>query len=484
MTTVTRSPAARPGTTAAARWLPLAVLMAGTFMFVLDFFVVNVALPAIQRGLGAGAGALEWVVAGYGLTTAVFLVTGGRLGDQYGRRRMFAAGLALFVLTSAACGLAPTAGALVAARLAQGLGAAFMSPNVLSIIGVLYTGAHRIRAISVYGMVMGLAAVGGQLIGGLLIGADLAGWGWRAVFWVNVPIGAAALAAVRLIPESRAGRGNRLDLGGVALITVALLAVLLPLIQGRQLGWPAWSWGCLAAGPVLLAGFGWYERALARRGGTPLLDLGVFASRSLRAGLGTQLAFWCQQAACYLFLALYLQQGRGEGPVESGAIFTVLAAGYLATSLRAPALTMRFGRRVVLTGAATAAAGNLLLLAAVGGIGTAGAVAWLFPGLFLVGAGQGLCITPLTTTVLSHASPQAAGSVAGALSTAQQAGNALGVALIGVVFFGALGQGYPRAFGISLGVMAGLLLGVAALSRLLPGRTAAAETRTGSGGPG
>jgi MFS family permease len=470
MTTVTQSPAVQPAARTAARWLPLAVLMAGTFMSVLDFFVVNVALPAIQRGLGAGTGALEWVVAGYGLTMAVFMVTGGRLGDQFGRRRMFAAGLALFVLTSAACALAPAPGVLVAARLAQGLGAALMSPNVLSIIGVLYTGAHRIRAISVYGMVMGLAAVGGQLLGGLLIDASPGGWGWRAVFWVNVPIGAAALAAVRLIPETRAGRGNRLDLGGVALSTVALLAVLLPLIQGRQLGWPAWSWGCLAAGPVLLAVFGWYERALASRGGTPLLDPAVFASRSLRTGLGTQLAFWCQQAACYLFLALYLQQGRGEGPLASGGVFTVLAAGYLVTSLRAPALTVRFGRRVVLAGALTAAAGDVLLLACAIATGSTGPVPWLFPGLFLVGAGQGLCITPLTTTVLSHASPQAAGAVSGALSTMQQVGNALGVALIGVVFFGTLSQGYPRAFAISLGVMAALLLGVATLSRLLPGR--------------
>jgi MFS family permease len=479
MTTVIQSPQAQRAARA-AHWLPLTVLMAGTFMIVLDFFVVNVALPAIQRGLGAGTGALEWVVAGYGLTMAVFLVTAGRLGDQYGRRRMFTAGLALFVLTSAACGLAPTPGALVAARLAQGGGAALMSPNVLSIIGILYTGAHRIRAISVYGMVMGLAAVGGQLIGGLLIGADLAGWGWRTVFWINVPIGAAALAAVRLIPESRAARGNRLDTGGVALITAALLAVLLPLIQGRQLGWPAWSWGCLAAGPVLLACFGWYERALARRGGTPLLSPGVFASRSLRAGLGTQLTFWCQQAACYLFLALYLQQGRGERPLESGAVFTLLAAGYLVTSLRAPALTVRFGRRVVLAGALTAAAGDVLLLVAAGQAGTGGPVAWLFPGLFLVGAGQGLCITPLTTTVLSHASPQVAGSVSGALSTVQQVGNALGVAVIGVVFFGTLSQGYPRAFGISLGVMGALLLCVAALSRLMPGRTAPAQTGPGS----
>jgi MFS family permease len=407
-------------------------------------------------------------VAGYGLTTAVFLVTGGRVGDHFGRRRVFAAGLALFVVTSAACGLAPGPGILVAARLAQGLSAALMSPNILSILGVVYTGAARVRAISVYGMVMGLAAVSGQLLGGLLLSADPAGLGWRVVFWINLPVGLAALAAVRLVPESRADRSTRVDLAGVVLVTLALLAVLLPLVQGRQLGWPPWSWGCLGASPVLLWAFARYERRLAGRGGAPLLDPGVFASASLRAGLGTQLVFWCQQAACYLFLALYLQQGRGEGALESGAVFTVLAAGYLVTSLRAPSLTIRFGRRVILIGSLVAAAGDFLLLGAVGQAGTGGPVALLFPGLFLVGAGQGLCITPLTTTVLSHVGPQTAGSVSGTLSTMQQAGNALGVAVVGVVFFGAAGHGYASSFGRSVLAMGLLLLAVAALTRLLP----------------
>ena len=255
------------------RWSALAVLMAGTFMFVLDFFIVNVALPSIQHGLGAGESAIEWVVAGYAIATAVLLVTGGRLGDQFGRRRVFALGMALFVLTSAACALAPDPGVLVAARVAQGIGAALMAPNILSILGVVYAGPDRVRAISVYGMVMGLAATSGQLIGGVLIRADLAGLGWRTIFWINVPIGLAALLACpRLVPESRADRGSRLDLAGVVLITACLVAVVLPLVDGRQAGWPAWSWAALAASVPLAAAFATHQRRKADRGGVPLLS--------------------------------------------------------------------------------------------------------------------------------------------------------------------------------------------------------------------
>ena len=455
-------------------WAPLAVLMTGTFMFVLDFFILNVALPSIQQGLRAGEGATEWIVAGYAISTAVLLVTGGRLGDRFGRRRMFTLGMAIFVVSSVACALAPDPGALVAARIIQGTGAALMSPNILSILGVIYTGPARVRAISVLGMVMGLAATSGQLLGGILIRADVAGLGWRAIFWINVPLGLAAMAAARrLVPESRDGQGARLDLAGVALITACLIAVVLPLVEGRQAGWPAWSWAALGAAVPLAVAFGVQQRRKAGRGGAPLLNPRIFAAWPLRAGLLTQTVFWCQQAAGYLVLGLYLQQGRGLSPLSAGAVFTVLAAGYLATSFRAPALTMRFGRAVIAAGALVAAAGDGALWLATAHTGTGGSVAWLFPGLLLLGAGQGLCITPLTTTVLSHADPVTAGSVAGALSTAQQVGNSVGVAVTGVLFFGALGHGYGVAFQRSVLQMGALLVVVAALTRLM-GRQRAA----------
>ena len=469
----------------AATWAPLAVILCGTFVYILDFFIVNVALPSIQRDLAASAAAIEWIVAGYGLTSAAFLVTGGRLGDHYGRRKLFCVGIATFTVTSALCAAAPDAGFLVAARLAQGVGAAIMAPNVLSILAATYTGPARVKAISIYGMVMGIAAVGGQLLGGLLIAANLAGLGWRVIFWVNVPVGIAALVlARRLVPESRAtvsgtGRG-RLDLLGAALFTTALVAIVLPLLDGREQGWPAWSWACLAAGPVLLAVFAAHLRAMSRRGGQPLLDPAIFAVRAFRAGLTCQVLFWCQQAASYLLLALYLQEGRGLSPIKAGGVFAVLAAGYLATSFRAPALTMRFGRRVVAAGALVAALGDLaLVLAVLPGGGEP--VAALFPGLLLLGAGQGLCITPLTTTVLSHADASSAGSVTGALSTAQQVGNAIGVAVSGIIFYGLLGDGhgYGAAYRWSTAEMAVLLAGVAALTFIIPPAARPADAGTG-----
>jgi EmrB/QacA subfamily drug resistance transporter len=470
MTVMTRkAQASRGAAPRVTKWAPLAVILCGTFAYVLDFFVVNVALPGIGRSLAAGPAAIEWIVAGYGLTSAAFLVCGGRLGDHYGRRLMFCVGIALFTITSALCAAAPDAGFLIAARLAQGFGAAIMAPNVLSILGTTYTGPDRVRAISVYGMVMGVAAVGGQLIGGALIDANVAGLGWRAIFWVNVPVGAAALLAARkAVPASRVERAGRLDLTGAALLTAALVAVVLPLLDGRQQGWPAWSWACLAAAPVLLAAFAAHLTRTRARGGQPLLDPGIFAVRAFRSGLACQVLFWCQQAASYLLLALYLQLGRGESPIASGGVFAVLAAGYLITSLRAPVLTVRFGRRVIALGAVTAAVGDALLLAAVLHWGAGGPVAALFPGLLLLGAGQGLCITPLTTTVLAHADAARAGSVSGALSTAQQVGNAIGVAVTGVIFYGLLSDGYAVAYRWSVAEMAVLLLGVAALTLVIP----------------
>jgi len=464
-----RTPARGRPASPLSTWGPLAVVLCGTFVWVLDFFVVNVALPDIQRSLGAGPAGIEWVVAGYGLTSASFLVCGGRLGDHYGRRRWFSIGLATFVATSALCALAPDPAFLVGARLAQGLGAAIMAPNVLSIIRVTYAGHKQVWAISVYGMVMGLAAVGGQLLGGVLIDANLAGLGWRTIFWVNVPIGIAALIVTpRLLPESRATHAGRIDVRGVLLLGIALTAIILPLLDGRQQGWPAWSLACLAASPVLLAAFGRHLIAARRRGGTPLIDPAIFAVTAFRSGLTVQVLFWCQQAAGYLVLALFLQQGRGLSPLASGGVFAILAAGYLLTSFPAPGLVARFGRRVIIAGALAGAAGDVLAGLAVWHWGAGGPLAAIFPGLILVGAGQGLCITPLTVTVLSHADSRTAGAVSGAQSTAQQVGNSIGVAVTGVVFYDLVARGYATAFGWSLAEMAVLLLGVAALTLTIP----------------
>jgi EmrB/QacA subfamily drug resistance transporter len=454
-----------------SRWLPLPVVLAGTFMVVLDFFIVNVALPSMQSELGASNTAIEWVVAGYALTSAIFVITAGRLGDRFGRRRMFSLGLAVFTVASAACGAAGTPLELVLARLLQGVGAALLTPNVLSLIGVLYAGPDRLRALSVYGTVMGLAAVGGQLIGGALIAADPAGLGWRSCFLINLPIGIAALVlAPRVIEESRQPDAPGLDRVGTVLATATLTAVVLPLLEGRQHGWPAWTWVSLAAAPVLLGSFVAHQRRLARRGGSPLIDMTLFRHRSFSAGLLTQLCFWAGQASFFVVLALYLQNGRGLHPLPAGLVFTILAAAYVAASMRAPALSARYGRGVIGFGALVLACGHALLLAAVADIGVSGSLLVLVPGLVLVGAGMGLVLAPLASTILTSLEPERAGAASGMLTTMQNVGNAIGVAVTGVIFFGALHSGYGRAFELAAGELALLLVGVAVLTRLLPRR--------------
>ena len=471
MSTHTVQPRVRRASLPAGRWAPLPVVLAGTFMVVLDFFVVNVALPSMQSDLHASDGAIEWVVAGYALTSAVLLITAGRLGDQFGRRRVFSVGLALFTVASLECGVATSAEMLVAARLVQGAAAAILMPNGLSIIGVAYSGSDRARALTAYGLVMGLAAAGGQLIGGLLVQADIAGLGWRSCFLINVPIGLAALAlAPRVVPESRNEHAGGLDVTGTLLVTAGLTAVVLPLVEGRQHGWPAWTWVSLAAAPAILAAFVAHQRRLTGRGGTPMLDTTLFAQRSFSAGLLTQFTFWGGQASFFLVLALYLQAGRGLSAMTAGLVFTILAASYLAASMVSEALLARFGPRVLAAGALTLACGHALLLAAVAEVGVGGSIAPLVPGLLVIGAGMGMVIAPLTTTILSGVDPQRAGAASGMLATTQNVGNALGVAVTGVIFFGAVRGGYDHALQLSLAQLTVLLLAAAALARLLPKR--------------
>ncbi|MGZ4244037.1 MAG: MFS transporter [Solirubrobacteraceae bacterium] len=461
-------PAPAAFTPSRSRWLPLPVLLAGTFMVVLDFFIVNVALPSMQANLHASSGAIEWVVAGYGLTNAVFLITGARLGDRWGRVRVFTIGLGLFTLASAGCGLAGTPEILVISRLIQGCASALLMPVVLSIVGVLYDGADRARALAAYGMSMGLAAVSGQLIGGILVEANPAGLGWRSCFLINIPIGVlAVLAAPRLIPESR-GQGGSLDVTGTVLATLGLTAIVLPLVDGRAHGWPLWTWLSLAAAPLLLGAFALQQRRLAARGGTPIMPPELFQARGVTIGLAAQLLFWSGQASFFLVLSLYLQLGRGMSALHSGLVFTILAGAYLMTSLRAPALTMRHGRRVLAAGAGVLALGHVTLALTVADVGIGGSVLALAPGLALVGAGMGLGITPLASLIMAAAPPQHVGATSGVLSTMQNVGNAIGVAVVGVLFYGAVSHGFAGAFQVSVLALAVALGGVALLTRLIP----------------
>ncbi|MFG3577659.1 MFS transporter [Micromonospora chersina] len=444
-------PAARPGA-----FLP--VLLISTFMTAIDAFIVNVALPAMQRDLHAGPAALEWVVAGYVLAVAAGLITGGRLGDRYGRRQVFGCGVALFTAASVLCGLAPTVGVLIGARVLQGLAAALLMPQVLAIVRTSVAPAEQPKAIARYGLTMGLGAVFGQLIGGLLIRADLFGLDWRLCFLINLPIGMAALALLRRVPESR-HPATRLDLAGVVLVSAALVALVLPLVEGREQGWPLWTWLSLAGSALLFALFA----ATQRRSAQPLVDLTLFRERAFSVGLVATQVFWMGQASFFLILALYLQVERGLSALESGVVFIAIGAGYLATSTYAHRIAARLGRQVVSVGALVMALGLYGMWQAAGH-GTA----WLVPGLAVDGIGMGIALAPLTTTVLSRINPQHTGAAAGVLATVNQTGNAVGVALIGIVFY--------RAADLTGGFRAGLValivleLALAAVIQLLPRR--------------
>jgi EmrB/QacA subfamily drug resistance transporter len=438
-----------------------AVLMAATFMFVLDFFIVNVAIPSTQRDLHASDGAIQLVVATYAIALAAGLIVGGRLGDLIGRRRALMIGLGIFTVASAVCGDAQTATVLIAGRVAQGLGAALFSPQVLAIIGVTYQGGERTKAITLYGLVLGLGAVSGQLIGGLLIHFDILGLGWRSCYLVNLPIGLAALVlAPRAIAESRGGNA-KLDAGGAVLVAAALVAIVLPLVEGRAQGWPLWTWLSLAAAVPLLAVF----VRTQRRAAAPLLPPSLFAHRSFSAGLAVSIVFYAGMASFFLVLAIYLQEGRGQDALGSGLTFTPLAAGYLAASIAAP----RLGRRALRLGGLVRAAGLAGLAAAVELGASTGA---LVPILLVDGIGMGLLTAPLVATVLAGMDPRDAGAATGVLSTAQQVGNTIGVAVIGAVFYGALGGGFDHAFATAVLAIFGACLAVAALVPLLRGRRA------------
>jgi EmrB/QacA subfamily drug resistance transporter len=456
-------------------WGALLVLIAGIFIVTLDFFIVNVAIPATQADLHASSSAVQFVVAGYGLSLAALLITAGRLGDLYGRRRLFTLGLGLFTLASAACGAAPTAGVLIAARVVQGGAAALMLPQALGIIQVTYSGEKLTKAFKAYGLAIGLGAVFGQLIGGALIKADVFGLGWRSIFLINIPVGIAAVAgALRLLPESRAdGASTRIDALGTVLVSLGLVAIVLPLVEGQQQGWPLWTWLCLSAALPLLAGFAYHQRRMTRRGGAPLVHLGLFAERAFSAGIALTVLFQMTMASFFLVLALYLQDGRGLSALESGAIFLPMGLGYFLGTTHAPRIAARLGRHVLSLGGLVIAAGYGALALVVHGIGNHGAVTWVIPAFLVAGYGMGIYIVPSTPIILAGVEPEHAASASGILSTAQQAGGAIGVAVIGVVFYNTLGSHpvpahIPHAFGNGLELLVALSLGVAAHSQLLP----------------
>lgn len=449
-----------------SRWWALPVVLVAVFMTTLDFFVANLAIPSIRAGLAASGSEAQLVIAAYGLAYAAGLVVSGRLGDLYGPRRIFVVGLAAFTLASAACGAAPSPEALVAARAAQGVAAALLAPQVLTLLGALYRGADRPRAFGWYGTAVGLAGVGGQAIGGLLVAADPMGLGWRACFLANVPLGLAALALTPwLVPVPAVPRrADRLDAAGAVLVAAGLVALVLPLVQGREQGWPAWTWPCLAASVPLLAVFTRRQRRLAAGGQQPLLDLGVFAAKGFASGLAAVALLFGGSAGVSFVLALYLQEGLRLGPLAAGLVCTALNAGFFAASLRTASLAGRLGHRLPLAGAVTLVLGLASLHHAVGGVG---AVPYRVAGALLVtGAGMGLVMSPLISAVLARVHPGRAGAAAGVLGTVQETGGVLGGTVTGTVLLGSLDAGWPAGAQAGLTVPVVCALGVLAVLAL------------------
>ncbi len=401
----------------AANRLVLAVVLAGTFMAILDVAIVNVAIPSIRKDLHSGFGAVELVISAYTLTYACLLVTGGRLGDLYGRRRLFIIGLLLFAASSGACGAAPSIGVLVAARAVQGVGGALMYPQVLSIIQVTFSGEERARALGVFGSVIGIAAIAGQLVGGALLALDPFGLQWRSVFLVNVPLGVlAAIAAAVVLPDDQERSEAGLDRGGVGLITLALVLLAIPLLEGRDAGWPWWMLVCLVCAVPAFMVFLAFERRFAARGGSPLVRIELFRNRSFAGGVPIALLFTASYASFLLLLAVYLQAGLGFSPLHSALVYTPAAAGFFVTSLTAPRLVPLLGRHVLSIGYVTAAIGLLATAATVAAAGK-WLVGWeLTPTLLVAGLGQGLGMSPLIGTIIAGLEPADAGRRVGSWS--------------------------------------------------------------------
>ncbi|HXW79483.1 MAG TPA: MFS transporter, partial [Acidimicrobiales bacterium] len=340
------------------RWLALPVVLSATFMSLFDVFVVNVAAPSIQHDLHASSATLQLLVAGYSFSYAAGLVTGARLGDLYGRRRLFIFGLLLFASASLLCGVAPTAGLLLAGRLAQGLGAAAMVPQVLALATVNFPPEERPRVFSLFGATVGIGTVAGQVLGGVFLKLDILGLGWRPIFLVNVPIGiTAALLARRLLPESRPPLADRLDLVGVGLLSTGIGGVIVPLVLGREVHWAGWTFASLVAGVALLGAFLVWERWLGQRGGHPLLPLELFEHRAFSIGLLVNLGFFAFFGSLLLTLTVFLQEGLHDTPLRAGLTFGPLGIAFALSSLAGRRLQQRFGTATIIAGTATSLAG-------------------------------------------------------------------------------------------------------------------------------
>lgn len=428
------------------RGAAMGVLIFASFLDLMDATIVNVALPSVRTDLDATGAQLEWVVGGYLLAFAVLMITGGRLGDILGRRRMFVIGVVGFTLGSALACVAPTIGVLIAARLAQGGLAAMMVPQVLSSVQALYAPRERAAVFGVIGAVSGMSAVIGPVLGGWLVSSDAFGIGWRSIFLINIPLGVALVAlALRWVPDTRSNHPLRLDPLGLVLATTGLLGITYALVEGRQQDWAGWIWALGAAGVGVLGAFVVQQQRRDRITGSALLPMRLFADRGFSAGLVTQGTFQGSMAGFALALTLYVQAGLGWSAIHAGLTLLPFSLGaFVGTSISVP-LGTRLGKVVMVTGAALQSAATIWVLATVGARDDALTTWALVPAMTLSGIGLGLLVVPLVDIALATVPTTDAGAASGAYGTVQQVGAALGVAIIGSVFFSVGGGAYDTA---------------------------------------
>lgn len=430
------------------RWVALAVLLLASFMNLIDVTIVNVALPSMQTNLGANSSQIEWVVAGYVLAFALFLLPFGRLGDIYGRRGMFLVGVAAFTISSALCGLAPSIELLMAARILQGIAGAMMTPQVLAIVTVIFPPRERGFAFSFFGLTAGLASVTGPIAGGLLISADLWGLDWRPIFLVNIPLGILAFAmAWRLVPRIAPHPGLTVDFVGVGIFGLAIVAVVFPLVEGRTLGWPVWCFVLMVAGLVAFYLFYLWEKARDRAGKTELLPIPLFQNRNFVVGTAMTLVYFSGVPGLFMILAIFFQSGFGLTPLESGLTTLPFPLGVLLVSLLNGRIGNRWLSQRVALGALLLAGGMLWLNLTIANVGEA-VDHWNFvPALLLAGCGMGFGVSALFQTILQGVPGRDAGSASGSLQAFQQVGSALGIALVGEIFFATLQNGAAASAG-------------------------------------
>ncbi|MFE4258873.1 MFS transporter [Streptomyces sp. NPDC056883] len=454
------------------RWLILVVMLVAEIMDLLDASIVNVAGPDLERSLGAGSVGLQWVIGGYALTLGAGLVLGGRLGDRYGRRRMFLLGLTAFTATSLLCALAPNIGSLIAFRLLQGAAGAMLLPQGLGLLRENFSGRELTKVFGIFGPVLGLGGIIGPVLGGFLIEGDFFGLGWRSVFLVNLPIGIAALiVAAKCVPKKPGDRTVSIDVVGAALVVMACTFLVLPLNQGQEDGWPLWTWLSMAASVIGFALFALRQRRAAAAGREPLITPSLLRKPAFTVGLGAIALFFAGLVGTQLVLTLYLQIGRHFTAGDAGLGNLPLAVGTaIGGAVSGAVLADRIGRKVLQIGPLVQLAGAALLWFELDALtADSFSIRDIAPGVAVSGIGAGMVIAALFSFVLAAVDDDEIGSASGVLSAVQSIGGSIGVAVFGSVFFDRAEAGeFTGGFHYALVVQACLLVAFLALTFLLP----------------